>query len=160
VVEEGPCKYSFDANVLIDLCARYPSDLFPDIWSKLDDMARAGRIVLAREVRREITTKADSAAAWVRKNDEFIGDSDDSATFSQAQATPQLSAVIETDGTHPAGDAFVISLAIRIGAVVVTDETREKGSRKIPKLCDRLGVRCIDTVGLFRREKWKFRLAD
>lgn len=157
--DSAPGGYIVDADFLIHLRERYPPDLFPDVWSKLTEMALAGRVVVPREVKREIQKKSDQASSWLRENDGYLGDPDENATFLVASQTPGLGELIDLDGTDPQGDAFVVAAAKRLGLTAVSDETRKGGAKKIPKLCERLDVRCIDTIGLFRAEKLRFRMA-
>lgn len=55
-------------------------------------------------------------------------------------------------------DPFVIAFAMRHGLTVVTQEaTKGQGYQsKIPYVCSRLGVRCMDTLGLFADCGWTF----
>lgn len=57
-------------------------------------------------------------------------------------------------------DYFLIALALQENYIIVTQEARinnnAKNQIKIPNVCERLGIECIDVVKFLRYEKARF----
>jgi hypothetical protein len=134
----------------------FPPDLFGPLWDKLTELVHDGRFVLSREVRREYEAKAEGPMLeWIKFHSSSIADPDPEATFRQAQSNTELAALIgDTDGTRPNADPFVVALALRLGLCVVTKEVARGGGKKIPKVCERLGVGWTSLHGMLRSEGW------
>ncbi|MBU4565670.1 MAG: DUF4411 family protein [Desulfarculus sp.] len=60
-------KYSLDTNVLIEPWNKYYSvEICPDYWQIIDDLAKAGIVFCAEEVRHEIEKIDDGLLGWVK----------------------------------------------------------------------------------------------
>jgi hypothetical protein len=56
----------------------------------------------------------------------------------------------------PVADPFVIAAAkIRHGCVV-TEETMKENAARIPNVCDRFSIPCLNVEGFLREKQWRF----
>lgn len=149
-------RYSFDTCVLIQIEDNFPPDLFGGLWDKLTELVDNGRFIVAREVKREYEAKAQGPMlAWIRQYASQIVDPDPEATFGEAQSNAELATLVgDPDGPKPHADPFVVALALRLGLAVVTNEVAKGGGKKIPKVCERVGVDCTSLHGMLRAEGW------
>ena len=61
--------YCLDTSALLFMADRYSSDIFPEVWELLTELAASEAIIAPREVRRELERKEDNGAlAWVKAN--------------------------------------------------------------------------------------------
>lgn len=67
-------------------------------------------------------------------------------------SNPQL---IDFKQIKSSGDAFLIATAMKYGLTIITEESK-KGKKKIPYVCQKLNVPCVDILGLCEKEKWQF----
>ncbi len=152
-------RYSIDTSALLDGWRRYyPPDVFPDVWTGFEELIEAGDLAATEEVLGELEKKDDEVFAWVKGH---------KARFSIPIDRRIQEKVIELLAEHErlvkshsrsGADPFVIGLAMVEGATVVSGERSSDSPAKprIPDVCRALGVPCIDLVGLFRQQRWRF----
>ena len=65
---------------------------------------------------------------------------------------------VDPNKTTPEADPFVIALAISKGwSVVATENPANPGGRpKIPDVCRKYKIECLQLIDFFRKEKWEF----
>ena len=63
--------------------------------------------------------------------------------------------MVDFKGNKSSGDAFLIATAMKYGLVVISEENKDKPN-KIPKVCEQMGVKCIDILGLCKEEEWQY----
>ena len=163
-----------DANVLITANDEYyPIDRIPQFWNWLIDNAKQNRIKIPYEILAEIkagqvnrnqSVDHDELVRWLaRDNHErelrlraSASRRDVNRVFSEGYELP---APTIDDLKKIGKDPLLIAYAkARPGAVVVTLEAKQenatdlmkKRKRKIPFVCRKLGIRCIDTFVLIR----------
>jgi len=159
----GTAVYSIDTSALMDWMGRYyPRGVFPGIVTRMEDLARQGRLLAPQLVREEV------AAVGTPELDDWC-----EAQFGIFVPTGELlTEAVGIQGRFPGlldprsqyeeADAYVIALAVVRGGIVVTQETpaaeknRPKRSHYIPDVCRDLGVPCINLLGLMTREGWRF----
>src|ERR1035438_6830555 len=62
--------YCIDTSALVDGWIRYyPPDVFPPLWTKLEDMIHAKQLIAPDEVLKELSKKEDDLHTWAKKND-------------------------------------------------------------------------------------------
>jgi predicted nucleic acid-binding protein len=152
--------YCLDANVIIDLCRRrYPKHRFKRLWEQFEVLLSAGLVIAPEEVFAELERKeGNSALAWAKTNKGIFVTPD----LAQLTVVSELQAAIPKLAEDAArrvrpgfGDPFVVALAEARGWTVVTDEgPGGEDSAKIPRLCARRGVRCVNLLGLFDEQNW------
>ena len=144
--------YCLDTSAFIEPWhRRYPIDVFPTFWDRLDGWANDGRVISPDEVFKEISYVADDLHEWVRQRQ----------TIFQPPTMPVQDALREVLRVHPrlvgsgngkhAADPWVIAQARVTGATVVTEEHfRTLANPKIPDVCRAMQVPCIDVLQLIR----------
>ena len=152
--------YCVDTSAFMDAWVRwYPQEIFPSLWSNVDNLIAEERLISSEEVLQEIERKeGDSLYDWAKKREAVFLPLDD-------QVQGYVNSVM---ATHPRlvdgrtgksyADPFVIATAIVKQSTIVTGE-RATGSRdrpKIPDVCRDLKLRCIGFTELIRQEGWRF----
>lgn len=56
--------YVIDTSSIIDLFRLYPSDVFPKLWGKLDELIKEKRLISHKFVLQELSKKSDTAYKW------------------------------------------------------------------------------------------------
>ena len=141
-----------DTSSLVGAWVRsYPRDVFPGLWSELEDRVESGAVVSPEEVRNELEAKADDLYEWACTQSGLFVPLDGeqmNATQDVLAAYPRL--VGELAERNKA-DPFVIALAQLKGLTVVTEERGGSEQRpRIPFVCQQLGVPCIGTLDFIR----------
>lgn len=151
--------YTIDTMVLIYLNKRYPKDLFPTLWERVEATMESGEFCICSEVHKELHRGGDDLANWASSYPDFI--------HSPEEAEFAVVADIATNhpdwvqGTQNAGDPFVVAHAVSEGSVIVTDE-RRKGpgaigkNMKIPNVAAEHDVECVNFLALLRLKGWAF----
>jgi hypothetical protein len=150
--------YIYDTNAFRIVEHYYP-DRFPGFWKKFNALTKAGRIQSVREVHREI-----ARAGWKDYMAEYF---DQNANIFHEPCPKQLSTVgsIMRDPAcqdlvrkkqwlegAPVADSFLIAAGRHVtNAILVSQETA-----KIPLVCSKFGVTCIQVRGMMSEEGWKF----
>lgn len=142
--------YCIDSSVLINL-KNYPKDIFPTIWQKIESLANNQQLISHIEVFREVSNGNDQISVWCKDFKKIFLDPDNS----QVRILPKIRSKydkghwsIQIQKTGAWADPWIIALGMSRRATVVADEAY--APTKIPFVCQKLGVRCIDKFGLFR----------
>lgn len=151
--------YSVDTNIIIDWRIRYyPEDVFPGLWRSIDDLVATGHLILADEVATELERGDDDCHGWAKSCDGLIAPSDDLVLDIVAKIAREF----EDWSSEQANwaDPYVIGHAHARGWTVVTNErfsTSPLPARtKIPNVCERLAVPCVNFIDWARAEGWTF----
>ena len=156
--------YVIDSSALIDLKELYPQNVFPQIWTNLTELIKAGRLISPEEVFKEIEKKDDDLCAWCKiyKGMMFVPNSNEILNYVSEVMTafPDL---VNHDTINPVADPFVIALArvINDGSVdsstpiVVAHESR-RSPVKIPAICTSYGINNMRLLEMFSAEGWQF----
>ena len=65
--------YCVDTSGWLDGWQRhYPVDVFPTLWTKLDDVIASGEIITSEEVYLEIKRKADDLHDWIQARKQML----------------------------------------------------------------------------------------
>jgi uncharacterized protein YacL len=151
--------YCIDTNALVDLWRRlYPIDVFPSLWKNIEELARSGKLIAPREVLKELEQVDDDLLKWVKKHGRMIVGLETEQLDRVKEILRVFPTLIEPNKTIPDADPFVIALAMTESVVVVTNERMAgPGARpKIPNVCSRYGVKCLNLLDFFREQKWNF----
>ena len=156
-----------DSNVVIEAAvSHYRMSICPGFWDWLAATSAEGRVVLIPEVRAELTMGDEGLQRWLR----------DSATVSrpaiQSPIDEAYRAVREMidglDCTRSSVESFVrgadfhlVAYAFAGSHRVVTREVREDPKKshkslKIPDLCDRFDIACIQPVRMLEEHGARF----
>lgn len=151
-----------DANVLITASNRvYPIDMFPEFWEWLAHMAATDAIKMPIEILEEITDGGpdeDPLKDWIHdhKNTLVLEEDVDAdlvqRVLDEGYGTKLSAVELDEIGRDP----FLIAaaLAMPVDRYVVTAEVsapaRQRQNRKIPDVCNTLGVTWRDTIRMLR----------
>ena len=176
--------YLLDANVLITAHDNYYAiDRIPQFWEWIIYHAKLGQIKMPFEMlsevkvgqpKRGVTNQDDELLRWLRRNnhekDLLLGASVDQLTvnrvFKEGYELPHPT-LDELNKVRK--DPLLISYAVaRQGTCIVTLEAKQENAtdakkghnRKIPFVCRKLGVRCIDTFDLIRELNFRIPKSD
>jgi hypothetical protein len=58
--------YCIDTSSLIELKIKYPREVFPTLWEKMEELIQNGQIIAPIEVKKEIEKGDDELKKWVR----------------------------------------------------------------------------------------------
>ena len=69
--------YVIDSSSLIELNRRYPIDVFPTLWQKVETLINNGQLISHKEVAKEISVMDDSLNKWAKKQKGFFKELDE-----------------------------------------------------------------------------------
>ena len=142
--------YCIDSDSLIEL-KRYPIDVFPSVWQKIEAMAKSSDLISHFEVHNEITSGKDEIADWGKSHRKIFKDVDGCQLNEIKNVEAKYDAdawAKEINKTGPWADPWLIALAICEQTMVVTEESNKPN--KIPFVADLLGVKCLKLIDFFR----------
>lgn len=140
----------------------YPQRVFPTLWNKVEGLVKEGALYIPPQVVDEVTRKDDDDPnQWVRKVRE-----------NQFRPSADLSQDVEKEFRNLAekwpsprllkgADLYVIAYAKLMEATVITEEKPNSKEAetltKIPSVCERKKVKCINLLDLLEEQEWTFR---
>jgi hypothetical protein len=151
--------YSVDTSGWLDGWQRYyPADVFPSLWSKLDDLITAGEIISSEEVYLELKRKDDDLHAWIQARKQMLVPLDEAIQVHAVGLLDEFPRLVDTLRGRSKADPFVIATAMARGAVVVTGEplTGKLDKPRIPDVCQLKNIRCITFLQMIRELKLTF----
>jgi hypothetical protein len=123
----------------------YPPATFPSVWDFIAEAMDLGRIILPREVYRELVAKDDDIKEWAKERSAFSLD----ASPDVQRAVGAIYAQFPRPGRRDGADPFVIAEAQMRGFTVVTYEGRsfsgiptKNWDKTMPSICKHVGVPC------------------
>jgi len=167
--------YVVDTSFLIEVHKRYPRTMLPGIWNDLTDLIRKGRMIAPVKVKDEINQQDDALKDWVNHHDVMFQALDKELLTTTALVVNRYPRTAKPMSQNPHhADPFVIGLALKINQqarliphtiVVVAEEKsrliqnpalRDEEIEKIPDVCQKIGIRCITHLEMFKKEGFRF----
>jgi len=162
--------YVIDSCSLIELNRKYPIDIFPPVWQKIESLIDKGFLVSPKEVLKEIKKGDDHLKEWSKKQTKLFKD----LTVKQIKIVEEILAKypkwLNEDSLTPIADPFVIALAIDMETdiqktlsetikkrIVVSEERISGKQTKVPYVCQEYNIECIFLIEMFRKEGWVFK---
>ncbi|MBS1940234.1 MAG: DUF4411 family protein [Bacteroidetes bacterium] len=144
-------EHVLDTSALIDLKNGYPEASFPSLWSKFNALCDTGRIISAREVRREIEAGSDQLPAWAKARPSMflMPTPEEAALVGSLQA--QFPSWVDPTGTKPMADPFVLAMAKARGLPLITHDKKQ-----LLHAARQLKVECIRIPQLIALQGWQF----
>ena len=152
--------YLIDANVLIRANQDYYAlERVPQFWQWLEHETQAGRIKMPFEIHNEIAVSRGVLRDWICAQDVraalILDEEVDAELLDMVLTQGYGEDLSEVDVEKIGNDAFLIAYALaEPDRVVVTKETSkpsaQRSNRKIPDVCETLGLPCIDDFELYR----------
>lgn len=158
--------YLLDANVLIAASnSYYPVDGVPEFWAWLTHTGSTGQLKMPLETFEEIregggNPERDRLFAWVRDDENkaalLIDEEVDEELVRRALEEGYGPNLTDDEIEQIGRDPFLIAYALAAPAdrcVVTTEVSRprnQRQNRRIPDVCNDLGVNCCDTFAMLR----------
>jgi len=158
--------YIIDTSSLIWLKNTYPQRESPEVWEKIEELCKNGKLIAPLEVKREIEAGGDELVSWV-KNKNFMFKTPDELQIRKVKdILEKFPFLAKPDRLDPNADPWVIALALaerenkrmfnqEYVCIIITEESKRRHNG-IPAVANHYGIECINLIELFRREGWKF----
>jgi rRNA maturation endonuclease Nob1 len=160
--------YVIDSSALIDMKRTYPVDVFPGVWSRLENLVENGRLIAPQEVLFELQKRDDELTEWVKEHDLMFKEPTATQINIVQQILAKFPSFVKLNRKHDA-DPWVVALAYnlvkakqstingtQLDPIVVAHETLDGNKVKIPYVCQNYGLQCIKAIEMFRKESWTF----
>lgn len=150
--------YCLDTSVLINGWRKhYCQRVFPSVWSKLDELIRQGAIHSCEEVLRELQEQEDDLYSWAEQRKAVFVKPNAAVLANVKKLMTKFPNIAASGGSRNKADPWLVSQAMLLGAIVVTDEqppdkgkpTRDTKPPKIPTVCEHFGVWWLRPVEFF-----------
>lgn len=144
--DEEAAKFVFDTSAYLNGWRdHYPPPTFSGVWDLVGSALEDGRIVLPREVLREITAQDDDVQRFIEQHAEIAVD-----PSPEAQAVAgKIYAKLPKPGVRDKADPFVVAEAKVRGLTVITYEGRSfsgiptrNWAKTMPGICKQFEVPC------------------
>jgi hypothetical protein len=155
-------KYCFDSSIFIEgWRVHYPPVSFKPLWDKFVLLMKEGRIIVPKEVEKEILAGDDDLKAWFKLNNDCVRPYTAEQIIVVSKIVnkyPKVSQYHKDRARH--ADPFIVALAKAEGAVVVTYEGPNGNSNNpsITTLCKEYEIECCKMSGFFEKEEIAFKL--
>ncbi len=159
--------YVIDSSALIDIKRTYPVDVFPGVWTKLENLVKDGRLIAPQEVLFELKKRDDELTDWVKKHEIMFKEPTPTQISIVRRILKDFPSFVKLNRDHDA-DPWVIALAYehaniqmavdgtKFDPIVVAHEKLDGNKVKIPYVCQKYGLNCIRALEMFRNEGWIF----
>lgn len=148
-------KYCMDANIFIESWrSRYPIERFPSLWDALSN--HRNKITIIKPIHDEIeptsSTNLTTVRTWLASNN-FLPEEIDSETKNLSIALEKSYQIKTSSRGAGENDMMLIAYAKQHDKTVVTYESlqavepKESYNFKIPLICKKEGVSCINFIG-------------
>ncbi|MEM3505346.1 MAG: DUF4411 family protein [Archaeoglobaceae archaeon] len=147
-----PYCYVIDASSLIDLKKHYPREMktFEPIWIRLEQLISEKRLISHSEVYSEIEEKDDELFKWCKRNKKMFKDEYDFSLLSKVQTFYDRKYwENNVSDTKPWADPWIIVLAIKTKAKIVTQENKKKQNR-IPTVAQNFEIVSLNLIEFFK----------
>lgn len=161
-------RFWLDANVLIEAHnGSYPFDMAERFWERMAEHIESGNILSVRRVYQEMAEQEkhqDAVAQFVtnRRNQGLCVSPSREVTSKvgeiEAYVFSKYDAVRVLEFSR-GGDPWVIAQAFVDSGIVVTKESALRPNAqkpRVPDICQHFGVKCVDTLTMFRMLGVKF----
>ncbi len=141
--------YCIDTSSLINL-KPFRRDVFPTIWSKLENMIKNGELIAPLEVYGEIGIGKDNIYDWCKNNKEMFKDVDECQILKLQEVKKKYDKTYwENEINKPKwADPWVIALGICEEAIIVADEKNTQN--RIPAISSMFGLTCLELIDFFK----------
>lgn len=153
------CKYIFDACSFMELEENHSLgiDFLPTLWDKIADKIEKGEIVTVSEVMYELQgdkpsdRKSINAYDWVKSKNCSVIPLTKEIQEKAKEVLRKEPKLLELKQGKSSADVFLVATAWLLDKTIVTQE-RSFAENKIPRICERLGVKVLDIKSMCKRE--------
>lgn len=129
---------------------------WPSFWSLLEQLIEVGRCVICEEVKSELRKDTSGLYEWVKGQSGFVINFDTYQESVVMQVMREFPRIISLKRNKGGADPFVIALAKCHGHTVVTQEgSGSEEGPKIPFVCKKYGIPCMDLSDMIAQEGWR-----
>lgn len=140
----------------------------------MDQIIRERRLITPHEVKREIDAGDDDVSKWLSDHQEMVSPTSIEIIHKVEDIIARSPPIADEKKEKPVADPFLIAQVLverkqkRFDQTEYYIVTEEKGTnssisekslknlKKIPDLCKYYNIPCLNLIGLFRKEGWKF----
>ncbi|MEW6510848.1 MAG: DUF4411 family protein [Bacteroidota bacterium] len=151
--------YCVDTSAWLDGWQRfYPPDVFPTLWTKIEEIVEAGEIISSEEVYVELAQKSDDLHTWMKARKGMLIPLEPDIQQRAADILTTYPRLVDTLRGRSKADPFVIATAMERNAIVVTGEilTGKLTKPRIPDVCQAMNVRWLGFLQMIRELNLKF----
>ena len=147
-------KYAVDTCSFTQIGRSYPSDVFPSVWSKLDELVADQLICSVEDVYLELIAQDDTLADWAKRRHHIFLPIDEHIQRHVKDILQTHSNLLDVKKNKSGADPFLLGVAMVHDCIVVTEEKPSGGPErsKIPDVCNHYGIECIRSLEMLRRE--------
>lgn len=122
----------------------------------MEEAIEGGLVVAPRDVLLELERVEPDAYKWAKGQKRLSLELDEPIQKATRRILSQYRELVKEKANRTRADAFVIAVAEVHTCTVVTNEkpTYSMARPHIPDVCGKLGIRCIDLLGLIRDRGW------
>lgn len=152
---ELPYKYIIDTSSLLTQKegGSHSRRTFVTMWSNIENYIKENLIITCSEIVDEI--QDPEIGEWLTSLPCTVIDIDNETQQNITKVVTSNPQLIEFRQNKSSGDAFLIATAMKCNLTVITEENKTS-PKKIPYVCQNLGVDCVNINELCERENWKF----
>jgi hypothetical protein len=148
-----------DTNILINL-DRFNPQIFESLWNNIDKLIQNKKLFSVVEVHEELNKRDDRIFAYwddIHNNNPFFINPRDT----ELKCLPYLAKfkIFQKYGKEKDfwADPYLIAFGMTINAIVVTQETlKKKPERKMPFVCKKMGITCMNLDEFMIYNGWKW----
>lgn len=153
--------YCIDTSSLITAWyERYPPDVFPPFWDKLNELILTDKIIAPSPVLDEIERRSTELHKWLKDRDVMFQPLSENIQLKARAILEKFPRLVGQRKNRFSADPFVIALALETDKILITEEnpTGKDNKPNIPDVCNNDGFRrhYFNILGLIRNEKWVF----
>lgn len=155
--DEIQYKYIIDTSAILE---QKPNgsrsrSIYKGLWKRIDDFIKQKRIVICSEIEDEI--RDDDIKDLLHRLECVVIPISDSIQHDVIRLVTENKKMISFGNNKgsSSGDAFLIATAVNYNLTVITQENKDNAN-KIPQICKKYNVDCVDINGLCEREQWSF----
>lgn len=153
--------YIIDTSSFLVLGHYYP-DSFPSIWDHINTLVQIETLLSVKEAKRELEQNyhTEHLEVWVNLNSRIFRTPsiEEMLIVSEIFRNPTFQDLIKRNNLlkgQPVADPFIIAAAKHKGAHVVTEERYKRNAARIPNVCEKFNVPCINIQEFLKEEKIK-----
>lgn len=162
--------FCFDTSALVRLHRFYPKAVIPDIWSELDKMFKAGKIISHEFVYEEILPdpkKPDDLGLWIQKKEKHFKPVTQFQLDKVGDVLAKFPKLIDPNNEKNQADPWLVAMMREFKEqedsglfpneteyYLVTEESTQKDNR-IPAACKKYGVNHLTLFEFFKKMNWK-----
>jgi predicted nucleic acid-binding protein len=158
-----------DTDSIIKLYTTYSPDYFSPLWIDIDDLFSRRQLWSTKVNYAEIEerTGQEYLLAWKHRHADRFVEIDEDSQKTVREIVNRFPDLIEIESDHEQADPYLIALAIKLDAVVITEEKRldrgalnnpqRKANMRIPNVCDQYDITSMDLVQFINSPEWRRR---